>query len=141
MKKQKKSRANDAVAAEGIGDTSSVPSTSTKTKQKKRNIAKGPISTQQSGNADVKAMSSKATANKQQKEGKDDPTIPLNTAKNILQKSPIKESASTQKQRKKTAGKTPLKEAASTECPGIERVGDNDVGGVTVGIEHMSGEN
>jgi len=58
--------------------------------------------------------SPKATAKNQQKEGKDDPTTPLNTAKNILQKSPTKESVSTQKQRKKTTGKTPLKEAAST---------------------------
>jgi len=42
---------------------------------------------------------------------------------------------------KKTAGKTQLKEAASTECPVIERVGGNDVRGVTVGIEHTSGDN
>ena len=38
--------------AKGIGDTSPVPSKSTKTKQKKT-IAKGPIFTQQSGNAVV----------------------------------------------------------------------------------------
>ena len=65
----------------------------------------------------------------------------MNTAKNILQKSPTKESVSTQKLRKKTGAKTPVKEAASTECPVIERVGENDVRGVTVGIDHMSGEN
>ena len=62
-------------------------------------------------------------------------------AKTILQKSPTKESVSTMKVGKKTVGKTPLKEAASTECSGIERVGGNDVRGVTVGIEHTSGEN
>ena len=111
-----KSPANDALAAEGICATSLVPSKSTKTKQKKT-IALGPIITQSSGNAVVKAISSKATAKKQQNEGKDDPTTHLNTAKNISQKSLTKEPVSALKLGKKTVGKTPLKDAASTECP------------------------
>ena len=133
---------HDAVAVQGIADTSPMPSTSNKTKQKKTS-AQEPVFTKQSGDAVVTASSSKSTAKKKQKEGKDDPTTPLKIkmAKNIFQKSSAKESVSAQKQRKKIAKKTPLKVTVLTEGAGKERLGDKDIRGVTVGIEHMSGEN
>ena len=60
LKKQKISPANDAVEAKGIGDSSPVPSKSTKSKQGKT-AAKGPLVTQQSSKVVVKAITSKAT--------------------------------------------------------------------------------
>jgi len=99
-------------------------------KKQKKSIAERPIVTQQSGNSVVKAVVSKATAKSQQVERKDDPTAPLNSAKNS------EESVNTMNLGKTTTGKTPLKDAASTDCPGIERVDGNDIRGVTVDTEH-----
>ena len=70
-----------------------------------------------------------------------DPTTPLKTAKNTFQKTSAKESVSNKKQRKNTSKKTLLKVAVSTEGAVKERLGDNDVRGVTVDIEHMSSDN
>ena len=61
LKKQKQSPANDAVKANGIGDSSPVPSKSTKSKQG-NTTAKGPLVAQQLGKLIVKAIASKATA-------------------------------------------------------------------------------
>ena len=59
-KKQKKTPANDAVAAKGIGDTSPVPSKSTKSKLGKI-ATKGPLGTHQSRKVGGKAIALKAT--------------------------------------------------------------------------------
>ena len=46
--------------------------------------------TKQSGDAVVTSSSSKSTTKKKQKEGKDDPTTPSKTAKNIFKKTSAK---------------------------------------------------
>jgi hypothetical protein len=71
-KKQKKSPTNDAVEAKGIGDSSSVPTTSTKSK-KGISAPKGPPVMLHSGKTVDKGIASKTNAEKNHDERKDDP--------------------------------------------------------------------
>ena len=71
-KKQQKSPTNDVVETKGIGDSFSVPTTSTKSK-KVITAPKGPIVTQHSGKIVDKAIALNANAEKIHDEGEDNP--------------------------------------------------------------------
>jgi len=101
------------------------------------------VSNKQSGETVVIAPLSKSTVKKKQKKSEHDATTTLKTPKKILKKTPAKESVSSsvKESANEKEKKTTLKEAVLTECSYKEMSGDNDIGGVTVGIENMSGEN